>query len=88
MAEHERSVLSQRAKEALRVLKERGIRIGKPKGTVQHSIFDKHRAQIKEWCRLGLSYPRQAKALRLSPSGLRRYVKTRGIYRNAVLRRM
>jgi|ERR1051325_11003564 DNA invertase Pin-like site-specific DNA recombinase len=31
MAEHERGVISQRTKEALRVLKERGIKLGKPK---------------------------------------------------------
>jgi DNA invertase Pin-like site-specific DNA recombinase len=87
MAEHERSVLSQRTKEALRILKERGIKLGKPKGSIQHSIFDKYKDKIKEWCRLGLSYPRQAKLIRLSANGLRRYVKTRKIYVNPLLKR-
>lgn len=59
MAEHERSVVSQRTKEALRVLKERGVRLGKPKGTIQRSIFDIHLSKIKEYCRIGLSYGKQ-----------------------------
>jgi putative DNA-invertase from lambdoid prophage Rac len=87
MAEHERSVISQRTKEALRVLKERGCRLGKPKGSIQKSIYDVYASKIKEWCRLGLSYGRQANLLRLSKSGLVRYVKTRKIYRNPCMRK-
>jgi len=65
-AEMERNIISQRTKEALRVLKERGIRLGKPVGTRQHLIFDRHKDKIKEWCRNGFSYTSQAKALGLS----------------------
>lgn len=80
MAEHERSVVSQRTREALRVLKERGIRLGKPRGTIQKSVLDKYRSKINEWCRLGFSYRRQAKVLNVSTTALIHYVRTRKIY--------
>lgn len=73
--------------EALRTLKERGIKLGKPKGTIQKSIFDFYLSKIKEYCRIGLSYGRQARLLKLSKAGIARYVKTRKIYRNPCMRR-
>jgi hypothetical protein len=54
-------VVSQRTKEALRVLKERGIKLGKPKGTIQKSVLDKYRSKINEWCRLGFPYQETSK---------------------------
>lgn len=87
MAEHERSSISQRTKEALRVLKARGIHVGKPKGVIQYSIFNKDREKIREWCRIGLSYNQQAKLLKCSAVGLRQYVLTRRIPRHDRLRR-
>jgi hypothetical protein len=81
MAELERGVIFQRTKEALRVLKERGIRLGKPVGTIQHSIFDRYKDKIKEWYRLGFPYTCQARALKLSTTGLVHYIKSRQIFR-------
>lgn len=86
MAEHERSVVSQRTKEALRVLKERGIKLGKAFGVIQRSIFDRHKDKIKEWCKDGFPYRCQARALNLSHVGLIHYVRTRKIYRGKGLR--
>lgn len=84
-AEMERNIISQRTKDALRVLKERGIRLGKPVGTIQHSIFDRFRDKIKEWCRNGFPYSAQARVLGLSKAGLIRYVRTRKILRGGNL---
>lgn len=85
-AEMERNLASQRTKEALRILKERGVKLGRRKGTMIHSIFDNHRDKIKEWCRLGFSYNSQARALGLSHTGLIHYVRTRSIFRNESLK--
>ena len=54
-AELERDLISLRTKEALASKKAQGIRLGKPKGTVQKSKFDKDASKIKELLALGLS---------------------------------
>jgi putative DNA-invertase from lambdoid prophage Rac len=46
MAEHERSVISHRTREALRSLREKGLLRYKPKGTIQSSKFDKFREKF------------------------------------------
>ena len=47
-AQLERDLISQRTKEALQARKAKGIKLGKPKGTVQGSIYDKDKEKIKE----------------------------------------
>ena len=47
-AELERDLISLRTKEALASKKMQGIRLGKPKGTIQKSKFDKDLIKIKE----------------------------------------
>ena len=54
-AELERDLISLRTKEALAAKKSKGIRLGKPKGIVQKSMYDADLAKIKEWLELGLS---------------------------------
>ena len=54
-AELERDLISHRTKEALRSKKASGVHLGKPKGTVQGSIYDEHRDKIVELLGLGLS---------------------------------
>jgi len=54
-AQLERDLISKRTKEALQVRKAKGIKLGKPKGTVQGSIYDKDREKIKELHALGVS---------------------------------
>lgn len=60
-SELERDLISQRTKEALRTKKASGVHLGKPKGTIQKSIFDKHKDRIVELLALGLSVRKIAK---------------------------
>ena len=55
-SEFERDIISQRTTESLRGLKASGISLGKPKGTIQKSVFDKDQERIVELLNLGLSY--------------------------------
>jgi DNA invertase Pin-like site-specific DNA recombinase len=77
-AELERDLVSLRTKEALAAKKSQGIRLGKPKGTIQASKFDKDRARIEEFLRWGLSVRKIAKALGYSNHiGLSTYIRKR-----------
>ena len=77
-AELERDLVSLRTKEALAVKKSQGIRLGKPKGTVQASKFDKDRPRIVELLGLGLSVRKIANLLGYSNHiGLNTYINKR-----------
>ena len=54
-AELERDLISSRTKAALSAKKQQGILLGKPKGTIQKSKFDKEVERIKELLTLELS---------------------------------
>jgi DNA invertase Pin-like site-specific DNA recombinase len=80
-AEFERDIISQRTKEALKGLKNKGISLGKPKNTIQKSIFDKDQEKIIELLGLGLSYEKVVKKHLGygSASTLHTYVKKRNL---------
>lgn len=62
-AELERDMISLRTKEALQSKKAQGIKLGKPKGSIQKSKFDKDIEKIKELLDYGLSVRKMAKVL-------------------------
>jgi len=80
-AEFERDIISQRTTEALKGLINKGISLGKPKNTIQKSIFDKDQEKIVELLGLGLSYEKVVKKHLGygSASTLHTYVKKRNL---------
>jgi DNA invertase Pin-like site-specific DNA recombinase len=76
----EKELMSLRTKEALNAKKVEGIHLGKPKGTIQKSKFDKQRDKIEELLSVGLSVRKIAKLLGYNNHiGLNNYVKKRNI---------
>lgn len=79
-AELERDLISLRTKEALSAKKAQGIVLGKPKGTIQKSKFDREVVKIKELLSYGLSGRKIAKVLGYSNHiALNTYIKKRGL---------
>lgn len=79
-SELERDLISLRTKEALAAKKANGTVLGKPKGTIQKSKFDKDIERIKELLGYGLSVRKIANVLGYSNHiGLNTYVKKRNV---------
>lgn len=79
-SELERDLISLRTKEALAAKRSQGIRLGKPKGTLQASKFDKDREKIQELLALGLSVRKIVRYLGYTdPRGLTIYLNKRGL---------
>lgn len=79
----EKDLMSLRTKEALTAKKLKGEALGKPKGTIQKSKFDKQRDKIEELLAVGLSVRKIAKLLGYNNHiGLNNYVKKRNIRHN------
>lgn len=79
-AELERDLISLRTKEALAAKKAQGQVLGKPKGTIQKSKFDKDVQKIKELLGYELSMRKIAKVLGYkSHIALSMYIKKRNL---------
>jgi DNA invertase Pin-like site-specific DNA recombinase len=84
-AEIERDFISIRTKEALATRKAQGVTLGKPKGTIQSSMYDKDRERIQELLLLGIPQTRIVE-VHLgygTPKSLSYYVRTRGLRKKA-----
>lgn len=80
LSELERDLVSLRTKEALSSKKSKGIRLGKPVGTIQRSKFDKDIERIKELLSLGVSIRKSSRILGYpNHIGLNNYIKTRKV---------
>ena len=88
-AQMERTMISRRTKEALVAKKAQGVVLGKPKGTIQESQFDKDRERIVELLNLGIS----ARKIALQhlqygdPSSLHYYIRTRNLLEGSELKK-
>ena len=80
LADLQSDLVSLRTKEALATRKAKGLKLGKPVGTVQRSKFDKDVKRIKELLSLGVSERRISKFLGYSNHiGLNNFIRRRKI---------
>jgi DNA invertase Pin-like site-specific DNA recombinase len=75
----ESQLVSQRTKEALAALKEKGQKMGRPKGSLGKSKLDGRKAEIKRLLDLQVSKASIAKIMGVSRTTLRHFIKTRGL---------
>lgn len=80
LAELERDFISLRTTEALKAKKAQGIALGKPKGTLQGSMFDIHKDKIVELLSYGVPIAKIATTLEVGTrQSLSTYIKKRGL---------
>ncbi|MCB0070161.1 MAG: recombinase family protein [Caldilineaceae bacterium] len=85
LARTEQVFTSARAKEALATKKAQGTTLGKPKGTIQVSMYDQDRERIATLLRLGVSQRRivEQHLGYGTANSLRHYIRTRGLSTDA-----
>jgi putative DNA-invertase from lambdoid prophage Rac len=78
-AELERDIVSERTKAALAGKKANGVRLGKPKGTIQASKLDDKQDTIRELLKHRVSKSAIARMVGTSRTNLSEYIQRRGI---------
>lgn len=85
-AQIERHFIQARTKEALQVARERGKRLGRPKGSTAKALkLDERIEEVRAYVNLGLSHRRMAELLKVSPNTLRLFIQRRGIRPTGVI---
>ncbi|WP_273755765.1 MULTISPECIES: recombinase family protein [unclassified Bartonella] len=80
VAQIERHLIQERTKEALNVARQRGIKLGRPKGNIATQLkLDNHIDEIQAFINVGLSQSRIAKTLGVSVNTLRLFIERRNI---------
>lgn len=80
LAEMEKNLVMARTRKAIASKIAQGQKLGKPKGTIQKSKFDKDLDMIKQWLRDGVSIRRISKNLGYNNHiGLNNYIRSRNI---------
>lgn len=74
LTELERDLISMRTRESLQRIRASGVKLGKPRGLVQHSKLDPHVDKIKELLKARISVAGVARALDSSRHNLTRYL--------------
>jgi DNA invertase Pin-like site-specific DNA recombinase len=78
-SELERDLISERTRQALQARKAQGIKLGKPKGTIQKSVLDEHKERIIELLGYGVSKSAIARMFGTSRTNLFEYIKKRNL---------
>ncbi|ATO56941.1 Site-specific DNA recombinase [Bartonella sp. 1-1C] len=80
VAQIERHLIQERTKEALNVARQRGIKLGRPRGSISTQLkLDNHIDEIQAFINVGLSQKRIAKQLEVSVNTLRSFIERRKI---------
>ncbi|MGF7156933.1 DNA invertase Pin-like site-specific DNA recombinase [Bartonella heixiaziensis] len=80
VAQIERHLIQTRTKEALSVVRQRGIKLGRPKGSTATQLkLDNHIDEIQAFINVGLSQNRIAKTLGVSVNTLRLFIERKNI---------
>jgi DNA invertase Pin-like site-specific DNA recombinase len=78
-AELERDLLSERTKQALASKRSQGVKLGKPRGTIQRSKLDDRKDAISELLKHRVSKSAVARMMGVSRTALASYVDSRGL---------
>lgn len=78
-SELERDLISERTKQALASKKSQGVKLGKPRGTIQASRLDDRKDAIKELLKHKVSHSAVARMMGCSRTALVSYASSRGL---------